>query len=279
MDRESIEMLFSINLSTIKSFVQTMFDSLQNQVSDLKSENSALKHSLEFSQAEVLDLKTNLKEINENLNKQSKIVAVPSNVDDRVRALEDWTKRKNIRITGMTEISNENNEQTIHAVQKLIVNNLGESDVRVLKAYRVKSSSGSQPRHIVAELSSTEDKFKCFRQGKKLKNTDIYLNEDVSSSTLAIRKTKLAELKRKRSEGFIAYFSGVDIITRPRIQAHSDNAASNSMRQSSYSSVTQNDSLNVNLPSGSSASVVPPSRNTQNNPRQLRPNAGKKSSK
>ena len=70
-----------------------MFDSLQNQVNDLKSENSALKHSLEFSQAEVFDLKSNLKEINENLNEQ---FAVPFNVDDRVRALEDWTKCKNI---------------------------------------------------------------------------------------------------------------------------------------------------------------------------------------
>ena len=60
MDRESIEMLLSINLSSIK-FVQTMFDFLQNHVNDLKSKNSALNHSLEFSQAEVLNFKTNLK--------------------------------------------------------------------------------------------------------------------------------------------------------------------------------------------------------------------------
>ena len=32
--------------------------------------------------------------------------------------------------------------------KKLIPNNLGESDVKVKKAYRVKSSSGSQSRHL-----------------------------------------------------------------------------------------------------------------------------------
>ena len=32
MDRESIETLFSINLSIIKSFIQSMFDSLQNKL-------------------------------------------------------------------------------------------------------------------------------------------------------------------------------------------------------------------------------------------------------
>ena len=277
MDRESIETLFSINLSNIKSFVQPMFASLQNQVNDLKSENSALKHSLEFNQAEVFDLKTNLKEVNDKLNRQSEIVALPCNVDDRARVFQDWTKRKNLRISGMIEISDENDEQTIHAVQKLITNNLGESDVKVKKAYRVRSPSESQPRRVVAEFSCTEDKFKCFKQGEKLFDTDIYLEEDVSSSTLAIRKTKLAELKLKRSEGLIAFFSGIDIITIPRIEAHLDNALSNSVRQSSYSAATQNDSLNVNLPSGASAYVVPPSRNIQNNLRQLRPNAGKKS--
>ena len=86
----------------------------------------------------------------DKLYRQSKIVVVPSNVDDKVRALEDWTKRKNLRITGMTEISNENNEETIHAVQILISYNLGGCDVKVKKAYRVESSSGSQPSHIVA---------------------------------------------------------------------------------------------------------------------------------
>ena len=84
MNRECIEMLSSSNLSNIKSFVQIMFDSLQNPVNDLRSENSALNYCLEFSQAEVLDLKTKLKHVNDKLNRQSKIVAVPSNVDDRV---------------------------------------------------------------------------------------------------------------------------------------------------------------------------------------------------
>ena len=53
----------------------------------------------------------------------------------------------------MTAISDENNEQTIHTVQKLIPNNLRESDVKVKKAYCVSSSNRYQPGYLVAVLS------------------------------------------------------------------------------------------------------------------------------
>ena len=71
----------------------------------------------------------------------------------------------------------------------------------------------------VAELSCTEDKYKCSKQCKKQKkNTDIYLNKDVSSLTLAIRKKKLSELKRKRSEALIAFLRVLTSLLVPELK-------------------------------------------------------------
>ena len=56
----------------------------------------------------------------------------------------------------------------------------------------------------------------CFKASKELKGTYIYLSEDVSKATLDIRKQKLGALKEKRDQGLIAYFSGVEIISKPR---------------------------------------------------------------
>ena len=54
------------------------------------------------------------------------------------------------------------------------------------------------------------------RKAPKLKGTNIFINEDVCKATMEIRKTKLKELKEKREQGFIAYFSGADLITKER---------------------------------------------------------------
>ena len=40
--------------------------------------------------------------------------------------------------------------------------------------------------------------------------------EDISKATLDIRKIKLNELKEKQQQGFIAYFSGTELVVKPR---------------------------------------------------------------
>ena len=65
-------------------------------------------------------------------------------------------------------------------------------------------------------MRTVNDKVTCFKSSKLLKGTDIYLNDDVSNATADIRRQKIATLKQKRNEGYIAYFRGADVITRRR---------------------------------------------------------------
>ena len=119
--------------------------------------------------------------------------------------MEDWVRRKNLRITGVAELPNESEQQTTHAVQKLISEKMQVPDTKVLKAFRVNSRDGNNTqRSIVAHLATEQDRNNCLRATAKLKNSDVYVNDDVSSTTLAIRRDKMDELKQKRRDGFIA---------------------------------------------------------------------------
>ena len=225
MDTNSLELLLSNNLTTIKAFVEVMFKSVREEVSSLKDENAELRHSLEFTQSEVESLKVTVRDQDSQLKFFHEKLEANTGVGERVRILEDFSRSKNLRITGLPQLTRETSEQTRHTVQKLINEKLQLDNVLVKDAYRVgNSSTGSVPKQVIAKLESTADKFKCIKNGKNLKGSNIFVNEDLSQATMQIRNSKLDELKNMRKAGFIAYFSGANIVNRGRSQAASNTA-------------------------------------------------------
>ena len=68
-------------------------------------------------------------------------------------------------------------------------------------------------------MNTFTEKMSCLKSSHRLAGTSIYISEDVSKATQDIRMSKMEELKRKRSEGLIAYFSGIEIKTKPRMMS------------------------------------------------------------
>ena len=69
-----------------------------------------------------------------------------------------------------------------------------------------------KPCPIIVKVSSRNEKTSCIKSAQG----DTYVSEDVSKATLHIRIQKLEALKEKRDQGYINYFSGIDIITKQR---------------------------------------------------------------
>ena len=106
--------------------------------------------------------------------------------------------------------------------------------MKIKSAFRIGNydpQNSRGPRPIIAELSSVKDKITCFKSSKKLKGSRVYLADDVSKETAEIRRKKIPALKQKREEGFIAYFSGTDIITRPKKTFTNPNPSSDNVHQ------------------------------------------------
>ena len=210
-----IAQLLEQNANTTKLYVESMFGALKDEIKALREENSDLCRSLEFTQQELDTVKAKIVNLEGSAQQSALNVDSTVTMGERLRVLEDQSRASNLKITGISEVSNENSEQTQRAVQKLVAEKLLVPEVAVQKAYRVGASTDNS-RPIIAKLASADDKYKCFKASSKLKGTDIYLSDDVSKATADIRKGKLDELKQKRREGYIAYFSGTRIVARPR---------------------------------------------------------------
>ena len=209
----------------MKAFVDLLFNDLKKEIKSLQTENFDLRKSLEFTQGELLDLN---KKILDNSKKNSSTCNAHTDIgvlSEQVRALEDDRRINNLCVTGLQESAKENVEQLQNKIVGLISNKLEQKEVKVLESFRVGKPSQSakpSPRPVIVKLSSSIDKVKCLKSSSKLKGSDIFISDDVCKATQEIRRGKLAELKQKRKDGFIAYFSGADIVFRRRLPGFSD---------------------------------------------------------
>ena len=222
MDRDVLDLLFQQNLSTMKSFVELMFDSIKKEVQQLRDDNTELKRSLEFTQSELDEMK----------RKQDKQTAAFSGhgpvsffssakgeeVSERLRQLEDRSRRRNMRLEGLAEASGENSEILQVKIQSIIGEKL-QLNPELEIVHRLGTKVGSRPRSVMIRFKNFSDRQACSKAAPNLRGTNLYLNDDVSKATLDIRKGKMDELKEKRKQGLIAYFSGDRIVTRRRGQS------------------------------------------------------------
>ena len=212
-DRDYMKLLLDQNLEAMKAFVGSAIHDVKDELKNLREENFELKRSLEFTQGELDGVKRKCDELSQKMNTVSL-----EDVCDRIRLLEDLSRSKNLRIVGLEEQNNgqENSEQTLDKVQKLVRDKLLLSDVKLSLAYRIGIFEPTRTRQILVTCEDEKDKKKCLRVCNRLKGTKIYVNEDVSNATLKIRQSKMSELKRKREEGYTAFFSGTKIVSYKR---------------------------------------------------------------
>ena len=143
-----------------------MLDNLHRKIQELRGENVELKKSLEFSQYEIDSLKKSVSEVQNMLNNVGTVEQASADLTNRIRLLEDQGKKKNLRITGLPELSSENSEQTQEKVQKLITEKLNLNTVHVKSASRAGANSmrtRNQHSPFLAKLYSFNEKNNLFQ--------------------------------------------------------------------------------------------------------------------
>ena len=154
MDETSLRILLDQTTSTTKMFVALMFNKLSDTVEELK-------RSLEFTQAENDSLKQRVTALEASQTRASREEDCLQSVSERIRIMEDQARSKNLRITGVHEDSNKNQKQSQHKAERIIVEKLGQQDVKITEAYRVGKpgqQSTNRPRPIIAQLSSRDQR-------------------------------------------------------------------------------------------------------------------------
>ena len=187
------------------------------QIDSLKSEIGDLKASLEFSPAEIVDLKKLVAGNVKVISSTNEVSDTVNEISKRLTMAETEVRRCNIRVDGLAGDLTENSEQTQSKVVKFIKDKLSVN-ITPQCAFRLSINQRNplvqKLRTILLKCSSYTERSLVFKQNTKLRATNVYLNEDFSPAVLAIRKSKMDEMYEKRRNGYIAYFIGSELVVK-----------------------------------------------------------------
>ncbi|KAK4301226.1 hypothetical protein Pmani_026644 [Petrolisthes manimaculis] len=105
MDPDTLKVLLDSQNQSFRSAVDIIVDQFKSRITDMETRMSDLTRSLEFTQAEVTDLKSEVKELQKSDSvKQTTINELQTHVKDieqRTNYQEDYSRRNNLRISGI----------------------------------------------------------------------------------------------------------------------------------------------------------------------------------
>ena len=102
LDRDSLEFLFQNNLSTIKEFLKMLIDPLREEINQLKGDNDELRRSLEFTQAELTEMRKTCGIRNGERQVNAVSHTEKRELLERVRNLEDLFTKEQFYCGGIT---------------------------------------------------------------------------------------------------------------------------------------------------------------------------------
>lgn len=186
-----------------------------------------LTRSLEFTQSDLDELRGEMKILQRERNEDKEKMQVLMNelqvktnlikeLEDKTTYLDDYNRRNNLQIVGVEEQSNESWEQTAVKVNQIIENKLHLPKVDIERAHRVGPRRDQKSRPIIARFSRFCDREAVIRNAGKLRGTSIFINEDLSPASQAVRREQLPLLHQARRDGKIAYFRYTKLIVKEK---------------------------------------------------------------
>ena len=226
---DNLKLLLQLQAEGYKDSIDRLYATVRELQQDYSAKIVELTTSLEFSQKCVDDLKKEVKLLqteNEKKSTRDQIIDFQltniKQIERQVAKQEDYSRRNNIRIDGMVESPQENNEQIENKILKLMKDKFNLDNVSFQSAHRIRNSQKlnsddynkdmPRPRTVIARLTNVSDRNIILKNKWKLKSTGIYINEDVSEHTAKSRLEQLPKLKDAKRSGKIAFFIGEKLI-------------------------------------------------------------------
>ena len=184
---------------------------------ELKGIVDDLKQSLEFSQAEIADLKSQLAIQRDEIDEKDIRIETLENITAALRSkqtyLENQSRRNNLRANGIPENGYESWDKVEVKLIRVLVEQLNlDYEPEIERAHRVGKTTkpdGSpldKLRTIVSKFYDWKVKENILHAARKVKPRGIYVSEDLAEDTRLRRKEHIDKLKEAKAQGKTAYF-------------------------------------------------------------------------
>ena len=181
-------------------------DDIQERMESMDNDLKSVKQSLEYTQAEVSDLKTEndlRKDIDKRMAERIEILEKDNErLNNSVIDLRARSMRDNLVFYNIKENAKENTTEIIHKLleEKFNIQNASEK-VKIDRSHRIGKPrrDTEKPRPIVAKFNFYPDKVNILRNAKKLAGTNIGISEKFPVEIIEKRKKLLPEYKKAKA--------------------------------------------------------------------------------
>ena len=177
----------------------------KDQLNNIIIETDDLELSIETSQNitddKLKDTENSIDKIKETSKREiEKLKKDNDDINNKLRILEDRSRRDNLRFDGIEEWEEESWADTEQNLKDTLSEILGIQNVKIERAHCVGDKKRSPCRTIVAKLSSFKIKERILAEEKKRKPTGIHIYEDFSKATAENPKKNWEKVKELRAQ-------------------------------------------------------------------------------
>ncbi len=197
----------SNDMDKIQEMFKTVIKKLE-KLDSMENDMKEIKASLEYAQAEIVDLKQEnevmKRDHGTSMKKVDKLERDNEMLRNKIVDLQARSMRDNLLFFNMPENDKENTTEMIH---DLLENKLEIEDARnkikIDRSHRIGRIrvGNNKPRPIVVKFNFHQDCEYVRMNAKKLKGTKIGISERFPEEIESIRKTLYPELKKAKREG------------------------------------------------------------------------------
>ena len=205
----------------VGEIIKTHLENTNNQLNTISQEVFEITKSLEFVQGqldkELTKIKNGIGKYLASIKELYEDLLDPDFVTEKLKELEDRSRRNNLRIDGVEETPNETWDVCEEKVQSIIKEELGIAGEIELDRCHLTckfKKSQSKPRTIVCKFLRFKDKENFLKDSKKLKDTVISIFEDFYKEAVELRKSLWQEVLEHRRQGRIAYLNYRQVVCK-----------------------------------------------------------------
>ena len=193
------------DICIIKSEMESMrltCTELKNKTRNIEVKQTILEKRLDNAVSEIKYARENREMMQLDIDAVQHIVDVNADcvnsVEDRFEKMELKSKKSNMRIFGLNEMLNENDEgllkeNIIEKVLKVACPSTNWSENNLVEAFRIGEASPDQPKITIVKFAEFTDKVKMFKSRDILRESGIRISDDLTDK----QRLKLFELKKK----------------------------------------------------------------------------------
>jgi len=221
---KKLEKLDSIEDSVKK--LNASFGKLEGRIKSLEAEHTStkqeieeLKQSLNSNEDDKRELSEKLKSLEKKTDPRITALEKENNelrilvkeIEDKNLYLEAYSRRENVKFENIPEERDRNgSEDTERVLRSFLGRELGFSDaenVEIQRVHRVGKNKEGKPRPILARFLRYKDCEKLFSLGRRLRETDYRMYQDLPFEIVERRKVQMDTFKKARRNNISAGFS------------------------------------------------------------------------